>query len=327
MKSTKYLIPISLVLSSHYSIAAADQPVNLQPAASIELPDSKGPFDFLQIDAKRNRLLAAHQKDGTADYFDLAKNKLIARIKLGAAVDHAVDATSTVYFVSVTDQQRVALVDAASLKELKSIKLGGPTDRIMFEPNNHLVYVTHDDGSNVWVIDPATAKVIGSVEIPGVPEYMVYDASTDRIYLNIKDANVVAVIDPNTQTTVAKWSTAPAESPHGLALDAATRRVFVAGGNGKLVAIDTSSGKVTGEAAIADKADQIAFDPARQVVYCAAPGRITLVSTSGSSIAPAGEIRTALTAKNVAVDPHTGAVWTTYTDGKSSFAKSWVPTK
>jgi hypothetical protein len=27
----------------------------------------------------------------------------------------------------------------------------------------------------------------------------------------------------------------------------------------------------------------------------------------------------------VAVNPQTHAVWTTYTDGKSSFAKSWMP--
>jgi hypothetical protein len=38
-----------------------------------------------------------------------------------------------------------------------------------------------------------------------------------------------------------------------------------------------------------------------------------------------GDLATAATAKNVAVDPQTRAVWTTYTDGKSSFAKSWMP--
>ena len=38
-----------------------------------------------------------------------------------------------------------------------------------------------------------------------------------------------------------------------------------------------------------------------------------------------GALATAATAKNVAVDPATRAVWTTYTDGKSSFAKSWMP--
>ena len=41
----------------------------------------------------------------------------------------------------------------------------------------------------------------------------------------------------------------------------------------------------------------------------------------------AGELSTAATAKNVAIDPQTHAVWTTYTDGKSSFAKSWMPQK
>jgi hypothetical protein len=40
-----------------------------------------------------------------------------------------------------------------------------------------------------------------------------------------------------------------------------------------------------------------------------------------------GAGRAAATAKNVALDPQTGAVWTTYTDGKSSFARSWVAAK
>ena len=37
-----------------------------------------------------------------------------------------------------------------------------------------------------------------------------------------------------------------------------------------------------------------------------------------------GKIATAATAKNVAVDPQTHAVWTTFTNGKDSFAKSWI---
>jgi DNA-binding beta-propeller fold protein YncE len=187
--------------------------------------------------------------------------------------------------------------------------------------------VTHDEGANVWVIDPVAAKVVASIEVPGVPEFMVYDATTDRIYLNIKSADLVAVIDPGTNKTVAKWPTAPATQPHGLALDAATHRIFSSGANGKLVAIDTGTGKVTGSAPITLKVDQIAFDPARHVVYCAGPDKMSVVSTAGDAISAAGDLQTAATAKNVAVDPQTGAVWTTYTDGKSSFAKSWAPAK
>jgi DNA-binding beta-propeller fold protein YncE len=112
-----------------------------------------------------------------------------------------------------------------------------------------------------------------------------------------------------------------------MALDAANHRIFTSGANGKLVSIDTGTGKVTGTAAIGEKVDQIAFDPSKQVVYCAGPDKMSMVSTSGTSMSPAGEFKTAATAKNVAFDPQTGAVWTTYTDGKSSFARSWVAAK
>src|ERR1700730_14853145 len=327
MKSTYFFVIASMLACSAGALAAADQPVSLQPAVSIEIAASKGKFDFLRVDTKRNRLLAAHENDGTADYFDLAKNRLISRVKVGGAVDTAVDADSKFYYVSVQEDQRVAVLDATSLKEVKSIKVAGPTDAIIFEPKNQMIYVTHDEGANVWVIDPATAKVVASIDVPGVPEFMVYDESAARIYLNIKSADVVAVIDPSTNKTVAKWATAPATQPHGLALDAAHHRIFSAGANGKLAVIDTASGKVVTSVPITAKVDQIAFDPKSQLVFCAGPDKMSMVRVAADGVEAAGDFATAATARNVAVDAKTGAVWSTYTDGKSSFAKSWMPQK
>ena len=45
---------------------------------------------------------------------------------------------------------------------------------------------------------------------------------------------------------------------------------------------------------------------------------------SGGTLSRLGELATAATARNVAVDPATRAVWTTYSDGKSSFAHGWT---
>jgi DNA-binding beta-propeller fold protein YncE len=97
------------------------------------------------------------------------------------------------------------------------------------------------------------------------------------------------------------------------------------GRHGKLAVIDAVSGRVTGSVDIAAKVDQIAFDPVKHRVYCAGTDKMSIIDTSGSSVAVVGELSTAATAKNVTVDPQTHAVWTTYTDGKSSFAKSWLP--
>ena len=327
MKTRNHMLFTLLALFSMTEVSSADPPTTLTPAAMIEIQKSTGKFDFLRVDAKRGRLLAAHENDGTADYIDLRKNTLIARLKVGGAVDTAVNSDSTLYYVSVQEAARVAVIDADTLKESSSIKTPGPTDAILYEPKNRMVYVTHDDGTDVWVIDPAKGKVAATITIPGAPEYMVYDDAADRIYLNIKDKDLVAVIDPSSNKVIATWPTAPASLPHGLALDAANHRIFSSGGNGKLVAIDTKTGTVTGSVDITPKVDQIAFDAPGGLIYCAGPNKMSVVRTSGAKLISLGDVTTAATAKNVAVDPATRAVWTTFTDGKSSFAKSWMPPK
>jgi DNA-binding beta-propeller fold protein YncE len=326
MKTHIQLIACLLLNSIVFGAEAKDSSP-LTPGAAIEIPNSAGKFDFLRIDGKRNRLLAAHENDGTADYFDLRNNTLITRLKLGGAVDTAVDADSKLYYVSVQEDKRIAVVDAETLKEVASIKTPGPTDAILYEPKNHLIYVTHDDGANVWVIDPVRKAIIDTISIPGAPEYMVYDKAADRIYLNIKSKDLVAVIEPSTNKVVAQWTTVPATLPHGLALDAGNHQLYSSGGSGKLVAIDTKTGAVSGSIDIAQKVDQIAFDADGERLYCAGADVMSVIATTGGKLRALGDVKTAATAKNVAVDPATHTVWTTYTDGKSSFAKSWTPSK
>ena len=321
------MIALSVLLCSMADPALGESAFLATPALSVEIANSTGKFDFLRVDAKRQRLLASHENDGTSDVIDLRTGKLIQRVKVGGAVDTAMDPESRHYYVSVQEAERVAVLDAETLKEVGSIKTPGPTDAILFNPTNRMVYVTHDNGSAVWVIDPAAAKVIATIHIPGAPELMVYDQQANRIYLNIKTTNVVAVIDPASNKIVAEWPTAPATGPHGLALDTDNHRIFTSGNNGKLAVIDTKTGKVTGSADIVAKVDQIAFDAVGGLVYCAGPDQMTVVGTSGGKVVALGHITTAATAKNVAVDPATRAVWTTYTNGTSSFAKSWLPPK
>src|ERR1700738_4200576 len=327
MKNSYRSMMVAFAFGSISAISQVGQPLTLEPVGSVEIPQSSGKFDFLRIDSKRQRLLAAHEKDGTSDFIDLRKNALITRVKVGAAVDTAMDPESNFYYVSVQEEERVAVIDAATLKEVNSIKMTGPTDAIIYEPKNHMVYVTHDEGAEVWVIDPKAAKVVATVAIPGVPEFMAYDESTDRIYLNIKNKDLVAVINPTTNKVIARWPTAPATQPHGLALDADNHRIFSAGDHGKLVVIDTKTGAVTDTVDIVPKVDQIAFGASSGLVYCAGQDKMSVVRTTGGKVQLLGDVTTAATARNVAVDPATQDVWTTYTDGKSSFAKAWKAPK
>lgn len=306
--------------------AAPAQPPLLVPGPTIVIPNAPGKFDFLEIDPKTHRLLAAHETGGTADFINLDDNTLITRVNLGGAPVHiGTDPITGNYFVSAQEGHRVVVISGQTLKETNSIPMAGALDGILYVPTNRCFYVANDEGNHLWVIDAATEKLVGDITIPGVPEYLVYDAPTDRIYLNIKDKNEVAVIDPAKNLVLARWPIAPAMTPHGLALDSATGRLFSAGFNGILAVIDIKTGKTIGTAKIAKGVDQATFDPSTRRIYCASPGWLSVVQETGNGAEFLGNIKSDATAKNVTVDFKTHAVWTTCTDGKQSYAKSWMP--
>ncbi len=77
-------------LGRYASIAAIAQaaPAHAHgPGATVKIEHSSGQFDFLRVDARRNRLLAAHGKDETEDVIDLKSRRVLARLKVGGAVD------------------------------------------------------------------------------------------------------------------------------------------------------------------------------------------------------------------------------------------------
>lgn len=302
--------------------AFAREPLARGPA--VDIPESHGKFDFLAVDPARHRLLAAHEKDGTADFIDLDQRRVITRIKTGPTVGMAIDPKTGRYFASVQDDKRIAVIDAATLTEVASIAMPGETDAIMADPKSRRVYVTNDNGRFLWVIDADALKVSAAIPIPGAPECMALDERAHRIYLNIKAANEVAVIDTKTNAIIATWPTAPAVAPHGLVFDWANHRVISSGDNGKLVGIDTATGRVTTSTDITPHVDQIAFDPQLHRVYCAGPGTMSVVESTAEGLASVGSLATADNAKNVAVDPRTHTVWTTFTDGTNSHAQSFT---
>ncbi|HEY4783764.1 MAG TPA: hypothetical protein VIH54_18235, partial [Chthoniobacterales bacterium] len=187
-------------------------------------------------------------------------------------------------------------------------------------PKNGMVYVCHDDGEDVWVVDPSRQKIVTSVKIPTQPEFVVYDPVTDKVFQNIKSQPVTMVIDPGPNSVAAIWSTVPAEGPHGLAVDPETHRLFSAGKNGKLVVLDSVSGKSLGTVDIAEGVDQIAFDPGNKRIYCAAgQGKLTVLQETEAAVKSLGSVATPAGTHTLAVDSNTHSVWIAFAKGEDSY--------
>ncbi len=304
-------------------IASAD-PAPLVAQKPVVIPGGPGAFDFMAVDAPMHHVFATHKGTKTAAVVDLQTDTALPSPEVGTAQGVAVDTADNKIYFGDEEEQKVVAVDRKTLAKVAEIAVTGPVDDVAYDPKNNMIYADHDDGTEVWVIDPKTDKLVGTVTVAGAPEYVEYDAKTDRLYQNIKVTNTVQVIDPAKNTVEASWSTEPATSPHGLAIDHKTQRVFTAGSNGKLAVIDIKTGKVIASADIAKGVDQIAFDPSNRRIYCACSGAISVVQETAKGVKSLGDVPSHRGAHTITVDPGTHAVWICYSDDHDSYLQKYT---
>jgi len=304
---------------------AADPPALLTPQTPIVVPGGPGGFDWMLVDAPRHRLMASHPGKKTLVVLDL-KTSALRQIPTGVAINGiAVDEADNKLFTAGSGQ-KVVVFDNTTLVKTAEIALTGPGDDIVMNTKSDMLYVCHDDGEEDWVINAKDNSLVGSVAIAGAPEFVAYDPGADRLYQNIKPANATQVINPATGKVEATWPTAPMTSPHGLAVDSKTHRVFAAG-QGKVVMMDQSTGKVLSSVDIAPGyVDQIALDQDSGRLYCACgdAGMISVVQTSGTDVTLLGNVPSHVKSHTLAVDPETHAVWVSYSDKTNGYLQQFT---
>jgi DNA-binding beta-propeller fold protein YncE len=313
--SAARLVVLSMALCSTNLFCAP-----LSVGDPIAVPGTKGKFDCLRVDEELHRLLASHTANGTLDVINLPDGKLIKSVATGAAQDVAVDVQRDRYYVTVSDQKKLAVVDRKTLAVTGGIELPGAPDCCVFQSKSGFVYAGHDDEEDLWAIDPVAQKIVATIKIPAAPEFAVYDADADQIFQNIKSKPVTLAIDPNANSIKATWSNSPVEKPHGLAIDPQTHRLFSAGGNGKLAVLDSTSGANLMSVEIAAGVDQIAFDAGKKRIYCASgQGKVSVLEETAEGVKSLGDVVTPTGAHTLAVDPATHSVWIAYAKGTAAY--------
>jgi hypothetical protein len=179
----------------------------------------------------------------------------------------------------------------------------------------------------LWEIDPSTGKIVKTIALPGdSPEDLGFTGSFDRLFQCMKNGSLVAVVDLASGKVVESWPTAPAASPHGMAIIAEEHALAVAGGNGKLVLLSDKDGHVLSSTDIPARVDQIAYDKALHRIYCASgTGKIAVVRLTGGTLSTLGEVASSEGCHSIAVDPRTHQVWIAYAKGEQSFVRSYTP--
>lgn len=315
------LILFASIIAASPVRAASKAP--LKEGKLITLPGPAGHFDFMEVDQALDRLLAAHKGTKTLTVLNLKVDATMTSPQVGEAQGVAVDQNAMAYFTGNDGEKSVSKIDANSLKKVAEVTLDGPVDAIAFDSRNGKIYAAEDDGDHLWIIDGKTMKVTGTIPIPGTPEVIQYDSVSNRIFLNIKSKDQIIRINPATNKTETTWSTLPATSPHGLIVYGGWHRLFVAGHNGELVALDSKTGKKMATAKIADGVDQIAFDPTRGLIFSACRGMISVTKWNRNKLTPIGDVPSPKGAHTIAVDLKRHNVWVSYSDNQHSYPQEF----
>jgi DNA-binding beta-propeller fold protein YncE len=264
----------------------------LRLVETIPLP-TEGYMDHLSYDLKNQHLFLSAENNKEVVVVDMKAGKVIQVTKVsGNPRKPFFDPASNELWVDLGDNTVVA-INGATFEVAKTIELTGgkdapgrDPDNAAFDPAKGLYYVavrTRDEGSkeaSIEIVDTRAAKLVGHIRMDGQePAGIVLDPVANLLYAGMGDVvngeSVVKVVDVAKRAIVAEWSTAGGPQPHVAGLDAAHHRLFMGsrlgGGHnvepGKLVVMNTDTGKVVQTLDAAGGGDEIFFDVPSQRIY------------------------------------------------------------
>jgi DNA-binding beta-propeller fold protein YncE len=235
-------------------------------------------WDYLTVDEGHRRLYVAH---GTrVQVLDIDADTLVGEISNTPGV-HGIALAPDLGrgFTSNGRAASVTIFDLRTLATLDSVKvLGENPDAIVYDSASRRVFTFNGRSHNATAIAAATGSIVGTVALDGKPEFAVADGA-GRIFVNIEDRSEMSVIDPGALTVVSTWPLAGCDSPTGLALDRAHRRLFVGCGNSRMVVVNGDSGGVVATLPIGAGVDATAFDRETQLAFSAnGEGTVTVIA-------------------------------------------------
>jgi hypothetical protein len=159
------------------------------------------------------------------------------------------------------------------------------------------------------VIDTAQRKVTATIPLDGKPEFPVADGK-GTVFANIESKNEIVRLDAASRKITATWPLANCESPSGLAIDRAGRRLFAVCDGGKMAVVDANTGKTIANPSIGDGPDAARYDSLRKLAFSSnGGGTLTVIDAGGDSYPARQNLATERGARTMTLDEETGRIY------------------
>jgi hypothetical protein len=240
----------------------------LQQIGAITLPGVEGRIDHMSIDEAGKRLFVAALGNNSIEVVDLKAGKAVRQLKgMEEPQGIAVLPDLGKLVVASGGDGAVRIYDLKSLDLLHIIKNLDDADNVRYDSAAKRVYVGYGKGTLAG-IDPSTGQKVTDVKLAGHPESFQLEKEGARIFVNVPTARHVAVVDREKQAVLATWPLKDAAANFPMALDEAHHRVFIGcRAPGRLLVLDTDSGKVLASIECSGDCDDLFYDVKRARIY------------------------------------------------------------
>ncbi len=135
------------------------------------IPVGKGSEGF-DISPDGRELWTANAGDGTVSIIDIAAKKVVETLPVNIRTANRLKFTpdGKLVFISMLNNPDVAVLDAATHKEVKRIRTGKGAAGIQIQPNGSRVFVSCTPDNYVAVIDPKTLAIVGRIDAGPHPD-------------------------------------------------------------------------------------------------------------------------------------------------------------
>ena len=267
-------------------------------------------WDYVVFDAFQHRVYVAHSDRLTV--VDPVSGKVLGAVQPVAGGTHGTGVSAGTG-QGFTDDGKAGVAVAFDLKTLAikaTIPAAPDADGIVADPASGRIFIIDGDSAKVSVIDPKTDKLVGSIDGGGKLEAAVADGH-GRLYVNGEEKREIVVMDTRSAKVAARWPMPMCESPHGIAVDPAGRRLFATCANSLMVAMNTETGAVVTTVPIGRGSDSAGWDPVRRRVFSSnGDGTVSVIQQkTPDRYVALSPIPTSRGARTMAVDPVSGRLF------------------
>jgi DNA-binding beta-propeller fold protein YncE len=253
---------------------------------TIPLSGVDGALDHMAIDVQRQRLFIPAEQHGTVEVLDLRTGNRIRTISAAKWPSTVIyHPESNEIFVTDRADGTCKVFNGENYELVKSIKLAVGADNAAYDAPSHYLYVSAGGRhagmpiTLIAIVSALNGQHLGNIPVDSVNvQAMAFESSGPKMYADLADVNKIAVIDREKRSIITTWSLAPqCQKPYALSLDSAHHRLFVGcrlfatqaewWQPGKMLVLNTDSGKAVAAFDAGGGADEMFFDAASQRIY------------------------------------------------------------